>query len=543
MSAQKTDEAHFLRDHLAKLASIGIALSAEQNLPLLLEKIVDEARHFAAADAGTLYLTDDSGHNLEFAIVQNDTMDIRMGGGAEPISWPPVPLYLDNVPNLSNVSSAVAIRGEIVNIPDVYQAAGYDFSGTQKFDAGTGYRSRSMLVIPMVNKDREVIGVLQLINATDPDSGESVAFPASDVDLIASLASQAAVAITNVRLYQDLANLFDAFIKTIATAIDEKSPYTGGHIRRVQELTMELAAAMNAQQSGPFAEFQLDDDQMRELSLAGWLHDIGKIITPEYVVDKANKLETIFDRIKLIEARYEILKRDQRIRELEAALQQANESGISTAATTGPVTDDRRDKPTAEAVDSAQLEEEKQFIKRCNQPGEFMDDDKIERLQQLAGRCWDNNGDWEPLLNADEIANLSIRKGSLTAAERQIIENHALVTHKMLKQLPFPKKLGRVPEYAAAHHEKLDGSGYPFQLKGEDLPYPARIIAVADIFEALTARDRPYKKPMPLSQAIKILEFMKKDGHIDGDILDLLIAGGVYKEYARRELDPEQIDC
>lgn len=537
-----------LRRHLARLAQIGIALSSEQNLPVLLEKIVDEARSFAGADAGTLYLVDEEQDCLNFAIIQNDTMQTRMGGSAGPITWPPVPLHVDGAPNHANVSSAVALSGEIVNIADVYQAAGYDFSGTKRFDEGTGYRSCSMLVVPLANKDREVIGVLQLINAKDPTSGRTVPFPAEDIELIASLASQAAVAITNVRLYQDLENLFDAFIQTIATAIDEKSPYTAGHIRRVQEFTMELARAMSHQTEGPFADFQLNEDQLRELSLAGWLHDIGKIITPEYVVDKSTKLETIYDRIGLIEARYEVLKRDLRIKELEAQL-----AGRAPLAATPPTTQanqtDQAKAPAAAlahdnlAAALSASEEEKQFIRQCNQPGEFMDDDKIRRLQTIAGKNWDNNGNREPLINEDELYNLSIRKGTLTPEERQVIENHALVTYKMLTQLPFPKKLGRVAEYAAAHHEKLDGSGYPFRLKGDQIAIQARIIAVADIFEALTASDRPYKKPMPLNQALKIMDFMKKDGHIDPDIFDLLVEKKIYQEYAERELKPEQRDC
>ncbi|MFH7319106.1 HD domain-containing phosphohydrolase [Desulfurivibrio sp. D14AmB] len=521
-----------LHEHLARLAEIGIALSSEKNLPVLLEKIVDEARSLAGADAGTLYLTDGERDQLEFAIIQNQTMKIRMGGAAGPITWPPIPLHLDGAPNHANVSSSVAMTGKIVNIPDVYQAEGYDFSGTKQFDAGTGYRSQSMLVIPMRNKEREVIGVLQLINALSPESGRPIPFPAENVDLVASLASQAAVAITNVRLYRDLELLFDAFIQAIATAIDEKSPYTAGHIRRVQQLTMATARAINQENTGPLAGFRLNEDQMRELSLAGWLHDIGKIVTPEHVMDKSSKLETIFDRIQLVEARYEVLKRDQRIRQLEAQLAGRQ----STVATAPP--------PSPQADGSAeQLEEEKQFVSHCNLPGEYLGDEQIARLKKIAARSWHNNGSPEPLLKEDELNNLLVRKGNLTSAERQTIENHAMVTYKMLKQLPFPKKLRHVAEYAAAHHEKLDGSGYPFRLKARDIPPQARIIAIADIFEALTSRDRPYKKAMPVSRALRIMTAMKNEGHIDPDIFDLFVKHKVYQEYARRELDPSQWDC
>jgi HD-GYP domain-containing protein (c-di-GMP phosphodiesterase class II) len=562
-----------LREHLTKLAAIGIALSAEQKLPLLLEKIVAEACSFAGADAGTLYLVNEEEDQLEFAVVQNRTMRVRLVEVADPSTWPPVPLTVAGFPNHANVSSHAAISGEIVNIPDVYRAEGFDFSGTKKFDASTGYCSRSMLLIPLQNKEEEIIGVLQLINALDAD-GRPTIFLSEDVDLIASLASQAAVAITNVRLYQNLENLFDAFIQAIATAIDEKSPHIADHIRRVQALTMEIARAMNAEQEGRFKDFSLNDDQLRELSIAAWLHDIGKIVTPEYVVDKATKLETIFDRIHLIKARYEILKRDLRIKALERALWRLgpassepettnlNSNGKTAAPAAGA--DLSADGPFAGSDESRgvspssappicldeelaaellRLEEEEQFVVQSNTPGEFMDDDKIARLREIATTIRRNGDQDEPWLSSDELANLCIRKGTLTAKEREIIENHSSVTYKILKQLPFPKKLRKVPEYAAVHHEKLDGSGYPFGLQGDQIDLPARIITIADIFEALTASDRPYREPMPLSQALKIMDSMKKDSNLDPDILELFVNRKIYVDYVKRELNPDQIDC
>ncbi|MBF0560043.1 MAG: GAF domain-containing protein [Nitrospirae bacterium] len=520
---------------IRKLSEIGIALSAEKNPDRLLESIVGQARLFAGADAGTLYIMNEENDCLEFAIVQNDTLKTRMGGTAGPITWPPVPLKRDDAPNFSNVSSYAAITGEIVNIPDVYEADGFDFSGTRKFDSGTGYRSQSMLVIPMKNKENEIIGVLQLINATDHSTQRAVPFRPDHIDLIASLASQAAVAITNVRLYRDLENLFDSFIKTIAIAIDEKSPYTAGHIQRVQKLTMIIAGHMIDKTEGPFKDFAMKEDEMKELSVAAWLHDVGKIITPEHVVDKSTKLEKIFDKAHMITVRYEVFKRDARIKALEEVLRAYEASGVKPKDV--KEIDERFEQEYNSLID------EENFVLSCNRPGEFMDDDKIERLKKIASRRWQCKGEDSPCLTEDEMTNLSIRKGSLTAEERKVIENHALVTFKMLGKLPFPKKLKHVVEYASAHHEKLDGTGYPFGLKAEQLPIPSKVIAIADIFEALTARDRPYKKPMPVSQALKILGFMKKDGHIDGDILDMFIEDKLYSEYAREELDAGQLDC
>lgn len=521
--------------NIKNLSEIGIALSAEKNLIRLLEEIISQARIFSNADAGTLYIMNDEKGCLEFAIVQNDTMKIRMGGTAGAITWPPVPIVKDGQPNLSNVSSYAAITGTLVNIPDVYETEEFDFSGTRKFDATTGYRSKSMLVIPMKNRENETIGVLQLINALDPATRVPTAFSADCVDLIVSLASQAAVAVTNVKLYRDLENLFDSFIKTIASAIDEKSHYTAGHIQRVQRLTMDIARRMNEQTDGNFKNFLLSEDKTKELSIAAWLHDIGKIVTPEYVVDKSTKLEKIFDVANLIAVRYEVIKRDARIRSLEKKLK-AYESGETSARIVEGI-----DKSFEEEFNL--LKEERDFIMDCNNSGEFMDEGKIDRLKKISEKKWDFDGREESYLSADELKNLSIRKGSLTDEERKIIENHAMVTFKMLSNLPFPKKLQKVIEYASAHHEKLDGTGYPFGLKAEQISYPARIIAIADIFEALTARDRPYRKPMKISQALKILDLMRKDGHIDAGILDLFIKEKIYEDYARQELNADQIDC
>jgi len=522
-------------NHIKKLSEIGIALSAEKNLLNLLEMIIDEARSFCNADAGTLYLYNEENQNLEFAIVQNDTMKTRMGGKSGTITWQPVPLYRDGKPNYSNVSSYVALTKQIVNIADVYVAEGFDFSGTKKFDAGTGYRSKSMLVVPMLNKEDEVIGVLQLINALDYDTHEPVHFLNKDVELISSLASQAGVAITNVKLYRDLEILFDSFIQVIASAIDEKSPYTAGHIKRVQQLSMDIAEAVNEQNEGPLKDIYFNEDEMKELSIAAWLHDVGKITTPEHVVDKSTKLETIFDRVHLIKTRYELFKKDLQVKQLKEYLEKV--SSNCPISSISP-----EDKERWEKQYNA-LTEEADFVISCNQPGEFLDDTKIKRLQDIALKKWTDNDLETPYLTEDELLNLSIRKGSLNDKDRKIIENHCSVTYKMLSKLPFPKKLKRVPEIASKHHEKLDGTGYPFKSKAEDIPYQARIMAIADIFEALTAKDRPYKKAMPLSQALKIMGFMKKDNHIDGDIFDLFIEKKIYKKYAERELNPEQVDC
>ena len=384
-------------DHIEKLNEIGTALSAENELEKLLEKILVQAKKFTNADAGTLYLTTDDENFLKFTVVQTDSLNIRMGGTEGEITWPALPLYQeDGTENLQMVAAMVALTGKMINIPDVYEAEGFNFEGTRKFDAGTGYRSRSMLVIPMKNYEGEVIGVCQLLNRVDPLTAEVTTFSKEDERAARSLASQAAVAITNTKLINDLRNLLESFIAAIATAIDAKSPYTGGHVRKVAEITMMTADALNRAKEGKYEETHYSFDEMNQLRISALMHDVGKITTPEYVVDKATKLETIFDRIELIKTRYEVLRRDAKI---------------------------------------ALLEE--------NVGGEFMADEKIDRVKAIAGRRWKMNGEERMFLTEEEVDNLSIRKGTLTEPERQIINNHAAMSLKMLDALPFPKKLRR----------------------------------------------------------------------------------------------------
>ncbi len=513
------------------LAKIGAALSAEHNLPKLLQMILEEARYFTNADGGTLYMMDEDGHALKFEIVQTDSLNIRMGGtSGNPINWYPVRLYLqDGQPNHAMVSAHVGLTGEVINIPDVYDVEGFDFTGTRAFDNKTGYRSKSMLVVPMRNHEDEIIGVVQLINSQDPVTREVVPFSQSDQNLIISLASQAAVAITNTKLIHDLENLFESFIQVIASAIDEKSPYTGGHIERVAELTMLIAHKLNDVNYGKYADFLLTEDQLKELRIAAWMHDIGKITTPEYVVDKSTKLATIYDRINTVQARFEILKRETKLRLLE----QYCRPGAA------PLNDTVNEEYERVA---RQIDDDWEFVRVANVGGEFMAPEKQERIRQIAAHSYQLNGQDQSLLSEEEVKNLCIARGTLSDEERQIINNHVVVTIKMLEKLPYPKKLRRVPEFAGGHHEKLDGTGYPNGLNEEQLSVQARILALADIFEALTARDRPYKKAKSLAESMKIMGFMAKDKHIDPEIFKVFVQEKIYLEYARKYMDPAQID-
>jgi HD-GYP domain-containing protein (c-di-GMP phosphodiesterase class II) len=522
--------------HIKQLAQIGLALSSEKDISKLLVNIVDQARNLSNADAGTLYIMEDDKKFLRFEILQNDSLSIRMGGtNIIEQTMAKVPLYdQDGRPNHANVSSYTAITGNIVNIPDVYEAEGFDFTGPRKYDESTGYRSKSMLVIPLRNHENDIIGVLQLLNAQDRSTGEVVAFSPEYVDLIGSLASQAAVALTNTQLIQDLKNLFYAFIRSIATAIDAKSPYTRGHIDRVVDLTLMIAGAINETTEGAFKDTYFNNDEIEEMRIAAWMHDVGKITTPEYIVNKATKVETIFDRIHLIETRFNLIAEQIKTRFLNQKIQMLSNESLDNPGI------DRIDQKCSEKL--AQLSDDLEFIKACNSPGEFLENNSVDRVGQIAARTYFLNGGEQPYLTADEVENLCIRKGSLTEVERDKIQDHATMTLKMLSQLPFPKKLSNVAEYASSHHERLDGSGYPRGLSEDELSLQSKIMAVADIFEALTAKDRPYKKPMKLSQAIKILGFMEKDKHIDPEVLAIFMSKGLHHEYARLQMNPDQID-
>ncbi len=524
----------YLVQQLDRLNSIGVALSAERNNQRLLEMILLGAKEITNADGGTLYtLTDDQ--QLKFEMMSNTTLNIAMGGttGVD-IPFKPLSLYLsDGSPNLTTVAAYATLNDKTVNIENAYTAEAFDFSGTRLFDEKTGYHSQSFLTIPMKNHEGEVIGILQLINAIDPVTKGIVPFSAEQQSLVESLASQAAVAMTNHNLIEGLKGLFEAFVTLIAEAIDQKSPYTGGHCRRVPELTMMLANAAIATKVGPLKDFNLSEKEFYELKIAGWLHDCGKVTTPESVMDKPTKLSAIFDRIELVCQRIEIAKSQAQCRVLQQKLIAIQEN---------PKTDltvfDRHlsDELHVFAEDQA-------FLRQVNIGSEFMSPADQARVLAIGAKQYINSeGKSAPLLTADEVYNLTIARGTLTKEEREVINNHIVVTINMLESLPYPKDLKRVPEYAGGHHERMDGRGYPKGLTRDEMSIPARMMGIADIFEALTSKDRPYKKAKTLSESLHILGRMKLDQHIDPDLFDLFVREKIYLTYAKQFLEPEQID-
>ncbi len=530
------DSVDDLLRRLEQLNAIGTALSKERDITRLLESILIAAKTITHADGGTLYRVTDDRQALRFEILRTDSLHIAMGGtSGKPINFPNLPLYAeDGKSNDSLVAAYSAIHNETVNIADAYTEPNFDFSGTRRFDEKTGYRSQSFLSVPMKDHEGDVIGVLQLINAKHPIDSGVVPFSSADQSLAESLASQAAIAITNRSLMTQLETLFEAFISLINLAIDEKSHYTGGHCQRVPALTMMLAEAVNATKSGPLADFSMDDRDRYELKIAGLLHDCGKVTTPVHVVDKASKLQTLFDRIDLVDTRYEVIKRDEEITALRAQLALRDSKNATAEA---QILVECRSRIDA-------LDEDREFLRTTNRGAESMKDADLQRVRDIgSAHMWRNaQGIETDFLSADEVENLTIRAGTLTMAERDTINYHIVATIKMLEQLPWPKHLKNVPEYAGGHHERMDGKGYPKGLTREQMSVQARVMGIADIFEALTARDRPYKQGMKLSEAMGIMSRFRQNGHIDPDLFEVFVREGVYLRYAQQFLDPWQID-
>ncbi len=555
---------------LENLIQTALEMGRERNRMELLRAILFGGKTLLNCDAGTMYLVTDH-KTLRFAL--------RSMGDTLPTLE--LPLYDgDGLPVERYVSTWCALHNQPVVIDNIYEETVFDVSGTRNFDTETGYRSVSMLAVPLAPRDGVVIGVLQFINALDPDTGEVTTFKPAMLRFITALAAQAAVTLENFQLVEAQKELMESLVKLIADAIDAKSPYTGGHCKRVPELGIMLAEAASMTTEGPLAGFSFtSDDEWREFRIGAWLHDCGKVTTPEYVVDKASKLESIYNRIHEVRTRFEVLLRDARIAQLEAVA-------------AGADADQEKAKFRSRR---AQLIDDFAFVAECNQGGEFMAPERIERLKRIAEETWQRNFDNrlglaheelkrysnqpeslpvtenlladkphhilpradtqavdakfgfkvktpEHLFNYGEVYNLSIVRGTLSEEERFKINEHVMQSLIMLEQLPLPKNLLRVPEYAGTHHETLIGTGYPRQLTAAQLSVPTRIMAIADIFEALTASDRPYKKAKTLSESIRIMSGFKRDKHIDADLFDLFLTSGVYLRYAEKYLHGEQID-
>ena len=555
------DTMSVMQSAINRFVEIARALSAEKQMERVLEMIVSEAQSVTDADGGAIGLVSDDGKSFSYVLVRNKVTGVHLGGvGEKEISLTPLSLT-DEVAGDGLLETSVVREAETKAISDVDMIGRGTCSNIKQLHEKEGYKCCSLLVIPLLNRQDEVIGLLHLVNARDSGSGEISAFSEHKISYVKALSSNAALALDNNRLIRAQKELFDSFVRLIAGAIDTKSPYTGGHCQRVPVIAGMLADAASSSTAPVLKNFQLSEDERYELFVASWLHDCGKVTTPEYVVDKATKLETNYNRIHEIRTRFEVLWRDADI-EYYKEIAEAPEN--------------RRQLQKELGRQRQQLQEDFGFIAECNVGGEFMAPDRVERLQEIGRQIWQRHFDhrlglsgdeegrldmesevffpvnetlladkeehiqprldggnpygenpWkftmsvpEQRYNMGELYNLSIAKGTLTEEERYKINDHIVQTIIMLNSLPFPKEIRRVPDWAGNHHEKLDGTGYPRGLTVDQLSIPERIMAVADIFEALTAADRPYKTPKTLSACIKIMSFMRDDGHICPDLFE-----------------------
>lgn len=502
--------------NLYELNEIGIALSAENSIDYLLELILQKTKNITNADAGILFTK----HELEDAYVQRvrhcDSLNIHVGGTTgEPTYGPPVEIERGGKPYTSSVTACAALSRQSINIENIINHPEFDFSSTKEFDKRRGYSTKSVLAVPMITKRKEVIGVIRLSNAQDKN-GNIIAFTKETQHMVESLASQGAVALDNELLITGLEDLLESFIQLVAKAIDQKSAHTGNHLQRIPVLMDMLVKAANESNNEAFKDFHLNEEEIYEVRIAAWLHDCGKLSTPDYILEKGTKLATFYDRIQLIGTRLEVLLRDLEIAKLKGKISNAEF-----------------------AAQSDNIRNDWQFLQELNLGREWVPDEEIERLQQIAKKSWTpllEVSEPQPFFTDDELENLSVQRGTLTKGNRKIIQNHILHSIDMLEKMPFPKRLQRVPEYAGAHHERMDGKGYPNGLKGEDMSIPARMMAVADVFEALTSNDRPYKSPKPLSESRHIMEKMRDNGGLDSDIFDLLWNSDVVTRYAKKYL-------
>lgn len=517
--------------HIQRLTKIGEALSSETDLDKIFDMILEEAIEYTKADGATIYRVNDQSQKLEFEIVYNRTMQMRQGGSHSKVDWPAIPLFdEDGKPRMNHIVTAVFHTKECVCFDDVYEAEGYDISGTLNMDKSRNYRSKSMLTLPLKNHENEVLGIIQMINAMDA-TGNIISFNDEHRTMLNSLSSQAAIALSNRHLIESLETLLMQFMSSIAKGIERKSKYSSDHITRVAKLTDMFALKLNENHAGQLKDLKFSANELKELSMAGMMHDVGKIITPEFIMDKSTKLETIMDRISLVSQRFITMK--TLVRYLGASLPTAEyDSKIKLWFK------DRADSDKIEEYLDAELE----FVQKINQGGEWLPDEVIERISALAEINFEYQGLHYYLITEDEMKNLQIRKGTLMPEEIKQMSQHVSVTWEMLSQLSFPKKYANVATYASQHHEKLNGKGYPLGLTAEQIPMQSRIIAVADIFEALTAADRPYKKAKTLSESLKIMAFCVKDGDLDKDLVDFFFDSGLYLDFAQKFMDSAQID-
>ncbi len=507
-----------------ELTRIGVALGAERRTPVLLEQILTLARQITTSDAGSLYLvetTDQGAKRLRFRLAQNH-------------SKPDVPLVDFTIPvNRASLAGYTATTGEPLVIDDAYfLPPDVEYTIDRSFDQRHGYRTKSMLVIPMKDHREEIIGVVQLINRkrnfeallVTPEDVDREVVPYSKrlVELATALAGQAGVAIENAQLIQDIENLFEGFVNAAVIAIEQRDPVTSGHSGRVARMTVGLAEVVNRVSAGPLRELRFSDEQIREIKYAGLLHDFGKVGVREHVLQKEKKLPDV--NLKVLMERHAFVRRTAERtfwqRRAEYLERHGNDGFAAFLA----------DLEAAHRTELAELDRFLKVVLQANEPT-VLANDAAEGLEALADRTYETlEGELRPFLDPLEVRYLSIPKGSLSEDERREIEDHVTHTYNFLKDIPWTKELEDVPKIAWGHHEKLDGRGYPRRIHGEAIPLPTRMMTISDIYDALTAKDRPYKLAVARDRALDILASEVKSGQLDGELFRLFVEGQVFEK-------------
>ena len=539
---------------LSDILSLNKDLVDNENYSDIIERILQVAQETCSADGYFFYKVNDKRFlNFEFANIKNKQfMDHNL--------FPSI--FLPSVKNkkMKTAVEICALNQEIINNPNIHNVHDIDFSSFFEFDDKNDYTTISMLTIPLTNHKKNLIAVIQFINPKN-SKGQTISFTSEMQNIIYSICPLITLVISNKTLKENYSHLLESFIEVLARAIDAKSPYTGGHCQRVPIITKLLTTAAIQENSGSLKNFEMSDDDWYALHIASWLHDCGKITTPEHIVDKATKLETVNNRIHEIRTRFEVLRRDAHIEYLKKRLQNTNS----------------QEELQIEYIEQVKnLEDDFNFIADCNIGDKKLTPEDSARIVEISKRTFTRNFNrmtglsWaekdcvkdiqkntfpevehiiqdreDQLLgsyNNGELYNLRIVTGTINKEERRKVNEHITVTTDMLKALPFPPELSSIIEYAGSHHERIDGKGYPKGLTGDEMSIPAKIMAIADIFEALTACDRPYKVPKKLSEVLRIMYKMKMSGHIDPELYDVFIKSNVFSDYAKQYIDDSQID-
>ena len=518
------------QEMLAMLISLGRIFSHGKNFTEIFGELMNLVCGFTGADGGSLYIYDPAGGNLKIVVMKNTTLKVqhvvedfdalRIKGLIEVPTRDASGALL-----IRNASVCSFLKNQKVLVPSLEADDKFDFANTRKFDEQNNYQTRNLMALPLMGHNGRVVGVMQLINCNDTVFSDDLG------DFIDAIAGQVGIMLSNAMLVNESQSLMSAVIEMIGVAIDEKSPHTAGHCQRVTALTMMIAEEMEAEESHAlYKDFSLSAEERRELQISALLHDVGKIITPTHILDKPTRLYMMHDKMGLLDERLRAWDLSQQLRDLKARLKEEGMEHLLAP----------------REGENAQIQEEYAFLDKVNKGNLFVDDEAQKRLQEIADRRIDytDGKTTQAVIDDEDLKNLKIPRGTLNPEERQIMEDHVSISIRLLSSIPWPANLGKVVEYAGAHHENMNGTGYPNKITGDAMALPARILGIADRFEGLSAPDRPYRSTkMTLSRVMFILEDMAAKEEIDREIFEFFKEKKLHLKYAEKYLPKELIDC